>query len=255
MPSPLEDRDSGSRRRCDWCRSAIATTRPAARFDSQRCRQAAFRLRRRSQLEVTVAGRARFAYADPPYPGTARRWYADQPDYRGEVDHAALVASLTAAAYAGWALSTSAKALRDVLPLCPPRARVCAWVKPHGASPLTFGMHNCWEPVIVVAGRQRRPGVRDWLSALPARGGGELPGRKPIAFCAWLFQLLGMQPGDELVDLFPGTGIVGAAWRELSLLEAVTPGVGDGHPLRDVVADAGENVAEVLSDARRWGIP
>ncbi len=51
---------------------------------------------------------------------------------------------------------------------------------------------------------------------MPARGGGDLIGRKPLAFCAWLFEALGMLPGDELVDLFPGTGIVGRAWAELS---------------------------------------
>jgi hypothetical protein len=92
---------------------------------------------------------------------------------------------------------------------------VCAWLKPIGACTLTHGLHNCWEPLIVVGGRQRRPGVRDWTVAQPARGGGSLPGRKPIAFCAWLFDCLGMQLGDELVDLFPGTGIV-SAWSELS---------------------------------------
>jgi len=51
---------------------------------------------------------------------------------------------------------------------------------------------------------------------MPARFGGELPGRKPIAFCAWLFDCLGMVPGDTLDDLFPGTGIVARAWGELS---------------------------------------
>jgi hypothetical protein len=113
--------------------------------------------------------------------------------------------------------------LRDVLPLCPPEARVCAWVKPIGASTRTFGLHNCWEPVIVVPGRRRRGGQRDWLSAQPARHGGELPGRKPLAFAAWLFALLGMQPGDTLADLFPGTGIIGRAWDELSRTAAGEP--------------------------------
>jgi hypothetical protein len=61
-----------------------------------------------------------------------------------------------------------------------------------------------------------RSGKRDWLRAMPARGEGTLPGRKPIAFCAWLFDLLGMRPGDTLVDMFPGTGMVGRAWTELS---------------------------------------
>jgi hypothetical protein len=157
-----------------------------------------------------------FAYADPPYPGLSSKYYRDEPSYRGEVDHAALIVSLEALGYAGWALSTGAYALRDVLPLCPSRARVCAWVKPIGVSSKTFGLHNTWEPLIVVGGRRRQPGRRDWLRAHPARGGGELPGRKPIAFCAWLFDCLGMLPGDELVDLFPGTGIVSRAWAELS---------------------------------------
>jgi hypothetical protein len=89
-------------------------------------------------------------------------------------------------------------------------------VKPIGVARTTLGMHNTWEPLIVVPGRELQPGFRDWLAAQPARLGGELKGRKPIAFCAWLFRCLGLVAGDELVDLFPGTGIVGRAWRELS---------------------------------------
>jgi hypothetical protein len=58
--------------------------------------------------------------------------------------------------------------------------------------------------------------LRDWLRAQPARNGGNLPGRKPLAFCAFLFAALGMIPGDELIDLFPGTGIVSRAWKNLS---------------------------------------
>jgi hypothetical protein len=167
----------------------------------------------------------RFAYADPPYPGLSSKYYRQQPTFAGEVDHAALLSSLEGRRLLsplqprhldGWALSTSARALRDILPLCPPEHRVCPWVKPHQPSPRTYGLHNCWEAVIVVGGRGERPGKRDWLSALPARNGGTLPGRKPIAFCAWLFSLLGMRPGDELDDLFPGTGVVGRAWGELS---------------------------------------
>lgn len=156
----------------------------------------------------------RFAYADPPYPGTARKYYAAEATYAGEVDHRALLASLKYS-YDGWALSTSARALRWILPLCPDDARVCAWVKPKGTPTATYGPHNSWEPVIVKPGRFLRPGVRDWLMAHAARGGGTLPGRKPIAFCAWLFGLLGMQPGDGLADLFPGTGVVSRAWAEL----------------------------------------
>lgn len=200
-------------RACRWCEGPIPSPNPRAEFCKKRCRQAAFRLRQRSDPASAFGAPAgaRFAYADPPYPGFARKLYGHP-----ETDHAALIARLEADGYLGWALSTSMQALRDLLPLCPPRkTRVCAWVKPIGASGLTRGLHNCWEPLIVVGGRRKQPGVRDWLRAMPARGGGDLVGRKPLAFCAWLFDCLGMVPGDELVDLFPGTGVVGRSWREL----------------------------------------
>jgi hypothetical protein len=38
-------------------------------------------------------------------------------------------------------------------------------------------------------------------------------GAKPAAFSAWLFALLGMQPGDEFVDLYPGSHGVTRAWE------------------------------------------
>lgn len=158
----------------------------------------------------------RFAYADPPYPGRAAKYYAGEASYAGEVDHHALVASLDTSGYDGWALSTAVDCLRWLLPLCPAKARVCAWVKPIGVSGQTFGLHNTWEALIVVGGRRRRGGIRDWLRAHPARNGGALPGRKPLAYCAWLFDCLGMVAGDELADLFPGTGVVTRAWREVS---------------------------------------
>jgi len=192
-----------SARLCGWCRTAPLTDVRAI-YCSRRCRQTAFRLRRSAALGDGWATPGRFAYADPPYPGLSAKYYRDESTFAGEVDHRALVASLEASGYAGWALSTSAKALRDVLPLCPVGARVCAWVKPIGVPTATRGIHSTWEPVIVVGGRQRPPGVRDWLRAMPARFGGELMGRKPLAFCAWLFDLLGLQPGDELVDASPG---------------------------------------------------
>ena len=53
--------------------------------------------------------------------------------------------------------------------------------------------------------RVARPRTTD-----PAR----VVGAKPAAFCWWLFSLLGAQPGDELADLFPGSGGVSRAWEE-----------------------------------------
>lgn len=229
-PGPGDTSLLEGRRVCTWCRRHLSpTARGDARFCGRRCRQTAFRLRRRHVVEVLNDRPLRFAYADPPYPGLSSKYYRHESSYGGEVDHPALIASLTAA-YDGWALSTSARALRQLLPLCPQNARVCAWVKPKGAPAQTYGLHNSWEPVIVVPGRHLRPGFRDWLMAHAARGGGTLPGRKPIAFCAWLFRCLGMLPGDQLVDLFPGTGVVGRSWAELSSGSVAYAGVSDTSP-------------------------
>lgn len=207
--------------RCAWCGSEFTPSRRDAIFCKQACRQAAFRLRRQRETAAASSGPLRFAYADPPYPGKALRYYAKEPSFAGEVDLEELIPRLRT--FDGWALSTSAEALQDVLPLCPPGVRICPWVKPIGAPSRTRGLHNAWEPLLVWPGRKLEPGKRDWLRAQPARGGGTLTGRKPLAFCAFLFEALGMQPGDELEDLFPGTGIVGRAWSE----------IGRSHQVRD----------------------
>lgn len=150
-------------RLCRWC-GAAELTDPRAIYCSRLCRQSAFRIRRRRRRDdasrVTVP--LCFAYADPPYPGKAARFYGDQPTYAGEVDHAALVASLIAGGYAGCALSTSEEALRAVLPMCPPDARVCPWVKPR--------------PRRELRGARRKPGggVGDPDAARPA----ERPGHQ-----------------------------------------------------------------------------
>lgn len=225
-PSPLQADDTSptaaSDGCCRWCRVQLPEARSDTRYCSKRCRQTAWRARKGARIAVAGARAMRMAYADPPYPGFARALYG-----KPEVDHAALIASLSAE-YDGWALSTSAAALRDVLPLCPAGVRVCAWVKPIGAAPATWGIHNTWEPLIVSPGRSLRPGKRDWLAAQPARRGGDLVGRKPLAFCRWLFAMLGLLPGDTLMDLFPGTGIVGRAWAQVSLGPASATAAGDG---------------------------
>lgn len=200
-------------RPCGWCKAPLSD--PRARYCHQRCRQTAWRARRHLSLAAAGDRPMRLAYADPPYPGLARRYYRDEPTYAGEVDHRALIASLKAS-YDGWALSTSAAALQELLPLCPPGVRVCAWTKPGGVPPGTRGPHNTWEVVIVKPARRERPGVRDSIVCHPARGGGSLPGRKPIAFVRWVIALLGARRGDELVDLYPGTGVVGRVWAEVS---------------------------------------
>ncbi|MEA1264177.1 hypothetical protein MicroSTF_14130 [Microbacterium sp. STF-2] len=93
----------------------------------------------------------RLAYADPPYPGKSRRYYGDHPDYAGEVDHAALIEQLSE--FDGWALSTSASALQEILALCPRGSRVAVWNR--GERPTrSAGPLNAWEPVIYFGGRR-----------------------------------------------------------------------------------------------------
>ncbi len=192
----------------------------------------------------------RLAYADPPYPGKAAI-YRGHPDYAGEVDQAALIRRLSR--YDGWALSTSAAGLPAILAECVAqdlRVRVAAWVRrsrPHA----TARILNAWEPVVYAGGRRvvadveldgsvasgsattiPRLRVEDALVGVVPRRRPTLPtavvGMKPPAFCEWVFRLLGALPGDELEDLFPGSGIVGRSWalyageREASLPATAT---------------------------------
>lgn len=160
----------------------------------------------------------RLAIADPPYPGQAARHYADHPDYAGEVDHVDLLKRLDND-YDGWALHTASTTLEDVL-LAAAIAdvtgfRIMAWVKPFAAFKRNVSVAYAWEPVLVKAAR--KPVVsgwfvmRDWISE-PITLQRGLSGAKPERVCHWLFEVLGAQPGDELDDLYPGTGAITAAW-------------------------------------------
>lgn len=158
----------------------------------------------------------KFAYADPPYPGQAQRHYADEAAADGrtarEVNHALLIRHLCDEYPDGWALSTSSPALQFVLSLCPDDVRVGAWVKPFAVFRPNVNPAYAWEPVIFRGGRQPRsrdePTVRDWVSANITMQRG-VPGAKPTGFCLWLLGLMGAEFGDEMHDIFPGSGAVG----------------------------------------------
>lgn len=163
----------------------------------------------------------KFAYADPPYPGQSKKHYGDHRDYAGEVDHPALIERLVAEFPDGWALSTDQGSLRGLLPLCPEKTRVMAWVKPFASIKKNVYPTYAWEPVILHGGRNafgdRHKMVRDWMAAMPPVFVGKsldaTAGQKPDEFCLWLFDCFGAEPTDELHDLFPGSGAVGAAWE------------------------------------------
>ena len=151
----------------------------------------------------------RFAYADPPYIGQARRHYGSEAR---EVNHRLLVAHLME--FDGWALSCSSPSLREVLALCPPDVRVAAWVKPFASFKPGVNPAYAWEPVVFWGARQRSRDeltVRDWCAANITLERGT-HGAKPLEFAAWLFVLLGIRPDDEFVDLFPGSGTIWRSW-------------------------------------------
>lgn len=237
-------------RLCAWCNDPIPTVSPSGRrtrADAETCgvicrkRRNRFlravrdgapvrKLSRRADASRLAGAPARFAYADPPYPGCAHYY-----DERQEVDHAALIARLVAQYPDGWALSTSSAALRDILVLCPPDTRVCAWRRRVRVSASKRAL-SAWEPLLVVGGREHRTDVSQELlddlqsddvvldDVLDYRGrydsfNGALVGMKPPEFAVWMFAQLGARPGDTLDDLYPGSGAVGRAWALYASLE------------------------------------
>lgn len=209
-------------RLCGWCERPIPErARADARTCSKACRQARsrFRIERGVPAAAATDRFRRFGYADPPYPRKARRYYRCR-----EVDHHELVLQLIREFPDGWALSTSSDALWDVFRLCPRGTRVCPWVR--GSRPGTvYGTRNAWEPLLVFGGRPVKrschAGVDDVL-LLNARARqrnypGALVGMKPPKFSEWMFNQLGARAGDELVDIFNGSGAVKRAARMFGL--------------------------------------
>ena len=151
----------------------------------------------------------KFAYADPPYIGQAKKHYEGV-----EVDHNELIRRLCADYPDGWALSAGATTLHAILDMAPADVRIGIWVKS-----LVFfrpGVNPCygWEAVIWRGGRKRdryEPTIYDWHQAPTTLKTG-VHGAKPLSFCFWVCGLLNAQPGDELSDLYPGTGAMGNAW-------------------------------------------
>jgi mRNA-degrading endonuclease RelE of RelBE toxin-antitoxin system len=197
----------------------LGGTRSSAR--SPAARPPTGRRIRRAELDAT-ARPLRLAYADPPYPGLARRYYRDHPDFAGEVDHGELLSRLQR--YDGWAQSTSVRALPMVLARCVAQGlevRVAAWFRGARSHALAR-IVTAWEPVVYAGGRRiglAGPTVTDALVGVVPRRRTTLPtaviGDKPPEFCRWVFELLGAGRGDTLDDLYPGSGMVSWAWEWL----------------------------------------
>lgn len=149
----------------------------------------------------------RLAYADPPYPGMAHLYPENT-----EVDHAELIGRLVE--YDGWALSTDERSLAAVLELCPPRTRVLAWCRTN-APPFRPNPSAAWEPVLLRPARSSRVIAQSfYVGGMPSGKWQRqrLTGQKTTGFAQWVFRCLGAEAGDELDDLFPGTGVMSEAW-------------------------------------------
>ena len=155
----------------------------------------------------------RIAYADPPYVGCAHL-YKDHADYGGEVDHEKLIRDLYKD-YDGFILHASSVSLPLIAHLVDMEStRLMSWVKPFAAFKRNVSVAYAWEPVIIRAARKpvvsKRLVMRDWIDC-PITMKKGLTGAKPEKVCHWAFEVCGLRPDDELIDLFPGTGAVSKA--------------------------------------------
>lgn len=183
----------------------------------------------------------RFAYADPPYFGTAAKTYGnihpDAAEYDNPEAHRRLIERLEDEFPDGWALSLNEPSLPIIAPMAPKGARFGAWIsnRPKFPPSATIGRH--WEPVIWRGGRGGKRRCGDFLVThrggavrspeeraetsgqlrryhTRVKSGRETFGGKPREFSRWIFDLLGAGKGDEFHDLFPGSGGVSSAWAE-----------------------------------------
>lgn len=177
----------------------------------------------------------KFAYSDPPYLGQGAKLYGDLHSHAHTWDdpdtHREHIAWLSSTFPDGWAMSASTPSLRVLLPMCPDDVRIAAWVKSFSAFKKGVRPAYAWEPVIYRGGRNPSNGHRH---EPPEKGGKQttpkdfhlterdewevivcpitlrrgLTGAKPDSFCEWVLDLLNVQPGDKVVDVFPGTAVM-----------------------------------------------
>lgn len=155
------------------------------------------------------------AYADPPYLGCCGLYDHYHPDGRcwDDLETHRLLIDRLAADYDGWALSGTSTGIIRMAALFPGDTRIAAWSKSFAAFKKNVRIAYTWEPVYFHPGRDSSkdgaPVGRDHLvEPITMRKG--FTGAKPRAFCDWVLDLVGWLPGDELDDLYPGTGVMGS---------------------------------------------
>jgi hypothetical protein len=156
----------------------------------------------------------KLAYADPPYLGCSK--FYDHPDaakWDKKQTHIDLLVDLNLN-HDGWAYSCNSSDLGWALGVFHGNlkaydVRIAAWVKPFAAFKRNVRCAYTWEPVLFKPARDSSklgaPVTRDHL-AEPITLKRGLVGAKPARFNRWILDLLGYIDGDEVIDLFPGTG-------------------------------------------------
>jgi DNA modification methylase len=185
---------------------------------------------------------AKLAIADPPYWGTAERFYGlegkgyekGSPNVSNTHPYANLWDNPSAHYellgylqdnYDSFAIAMNTYSLGLYLKRIKLHSqsgyRVCAWIRPNSA-PTGSRIRPSWEPVLVFNSPERRSygsklsRTKDYLIANPPRT--RFIGQKPFEWTEWVIELLGYQDGDVISDLFPGSGAVTSALIELNVL-------------------------------------
>ena len=179
---------------------------------------------------------AKFAIADPPYYGRAKRWYGQggvgygygrgQADNHPEAHiwdtpdrHINLIKVLEND-YDGFAIATSVLGLNVYLKhisLAPSSGyRLCIWHKPISA-PSASRIRNAYEPIIIKVHKDRlgyKSHARlDDIRTIKITKNGFI-GSKPKEWVWWVLDLMGADKHDEIDDLFYGSGAVTTAIKE-----------------------------------------
>ena len=184
----------------------------------------------------------KFAIADPPYYGKAKRWYGKggvgygygkgQADNHPDAElwdkpeaHLQLLRDLESQ-YEGFAIATSVYGLNVYLQQVDlgwsSGYRLAIWHKPISA-PSGSRIRNAYEPVIIKVPESRR-GYKsharmDDIATINIRRNGFI-GSKPKEWTWWVLDLMGANAADRIDDLFHGSGAVESAiqeWRELRM--------------------------------------
>lgn len=162
----------------------------------------------------------RFCYSDQPYLSGAHLYKANHPrweDYATIEAHAHLV-DRCVRDYDAFAMSMGSVDMMQMIreTNLPPDTRWGAWVKSFASFKPNVNPAYAWEPVAFYGGRKLGRGVatvRDFI-VCPITVQKGLTGAKPPQVCAWILDMLGWAPEDEIDDLFPGTGIMGRVIAE-----------------------------------------